>query len=66
MLHRFIASLRNLFGRKRADRDLSAEIDSHVQMLADEYLAGGMSREAARRAAVLEIGGAEQVRTAHA
>jgi putative ABC transport system permease protein len=62
MLHRLIASLRNLFRRTRVDRDLRAEIDSHVQMLADEYQAGGMTKGEARRAAVLEIGGQEQVR----
>ena len=62
MMHRLIASLRNLFRRKQADQDLKAEIDSHVQLLADEYVARGMSPEAARRAARLEIGGAEQVR----
>jgi putative ABC transport system permease protein len=62
MLHRFLASLRNLFRRKQTDRDLSAEIDAHVQLLTDEYLAGGMPPDAARRAALLEIGGAEQVR----
>ncbi len=63
MLHRLIASLRNLFGQKQADHELSAEIDSHVQLLADEYVAGGMAPEAARRAAQIEVGGREQVRS---
>jgi putative ABC transport system permease protein len=62
MLHRLIASLQNLFRTKQADRELSAEIDSHVQILTDEYMAGGMSSEAARRAALVEFGGKEQAR----
>jgi predicted permease len=62
MLHRFIASLRNLFQRKHVDQDLSAEIDSHVQLLTDEYIASGMAPDVARRAAQIELGGKEQVR----
>ncbi|HEY2117186.1 MAG TPA: permease prefix domain 1-containing protein, partial [Candidatus Angelobacter sp.] len=62
MANRLIALLRILFRRKQADRDLSAEIDAHVQMLAEEFAARGMSPEAARRAAMVEIGGTEQVR----
>jgi len=61
-MHRLISSLRNLFRQKQADQDLSSEIDSHVQLLADEYVASGMAPEAARRAAVVEIGGREQLR----
>ena len=63
MLHRLIASLRNLFRQKQADQELSAEIDSHVQLLADEYIARGMSSAAARRAAQIELGGRDQVRS---
>jgi putative ABC transport system permease protein len=62
MFHRFMASLRNLFQRKRADQDLGAEIDSHVQLLADEYIAKGMTPAEARRTALVELGGREQVR----
>ncbi|HEY3769481.1 MAG TPA: ABC transporter permease [Candidatus Angelobacter sp.] len=62
MLHRFTASLRNLFQHKHVDQDLSAEIDSHVQLLADEYIASGMAPDAARRTAQMELGGREQVR----
>jgi putative ABC transport system permease protein len=61
-MHRLISSLRNLFRQKQADHELGDEIDSHVQLLADEYVAGGMAPEAARRAAVIEIGGREQLR----
>jgi len=62
MANRLIALLHNLFRRKQADRDLNAEIDAHVQMLAEEFAARGMSAETARRAAMMEIGGREQLR----
>ncbi|HEY1940029.1 MAG TPA: ABC transporter permease [Candidatus Angelobacter sp.] len=62
MANRLFASMRNLFSRKKADGDLKAEIEAHVQILTDEYVAGGMSSDAARRAALVELGGAEQVR----
>ena len=62
MTNRLIASIRNLFSRKKVDGDLKAEIEAHVQILADEYVASGMSSDAARRAALVELGGAEQVR----
>jgi putative ABC transport system permease protein len=62
MANRLVSLLRNVFQGSRVDRDLSAEIEAHIQLLADEYKAGGMQPEVARRKAVLEIGGAEQVR----
>jgi hypothetical protein len=37
MANRLLASLRNLLRRKHVDRDLNAEIDSHLQLLSDEY-----------------------------
>jgi predicted permease len=62
MMHRLIASLRNLLHGRQADSDLNAEIDSHLQLLTDEYVANGMPLEMASRQVVLDIGGAEQVR----
>jgi predicted permease len=61
MANRLLASFRNLLRRRHVDRDLNAEIDSHLQLLSDEYMAQGLSAEAARRRATLDIGGAEQV-----
>src|ERR1700759_1008616 len=62
MLHRLIAPFKNLFRTKHVDHELSAEIESHVQILTDEYVAVGMSQEAAQRAALVEFGGKEQAR----
>jgi len=49
----------------RAERDLQAEIDSHLQLQTDDNIRAGMSPEAARRAAVLRMGGVERVKEAH-
>src|SRR5215469_8807843 len=46
------------------DRELKEELESVIQMHADEYLRAGMNREEARRRALIEVGGAEQVRQA--
>ena len=62
MASRLLASLRNLFVIRHADRELSDEIEAHLQLLTDEYTAQGMSSDAARRTALVEIGGLEQVR----
>jgi len=54
--------LRNLFRRDQVERDLDREIDSYLDALTREKLAAGMSPENARRAARLDLGGAEQVK----
>ena len=51
-----------LAGRGRIQRDLNEEIDGYVGMLVDDYRARGLSREAARRQAVMDLGGVEQVK----
>jgi len=66
-----IASLwRNLVNARRVERDLDDELHSAFDLLVDEKIAAGMSREHARRAATLEIGRVdivkEQIRAARA
>jgi len=46
------------------DRDLGEELESVVRMHVDEYLRAGMTREQARRQALIEVGGVERVRQA--
>jgi predicted permease len=53
--------LRALFLRSRLDRDLAAEIDSHLAHHIDDNLRAGMSPEEARRHALLKLGGIAQV-----
>ncbi|WP_109487319.1 ABC transporter permease [Occallatibacter savannae] len=55
---------RNLFRRRAVEEDLGEEIESYVEMLTEEKVAAGMPREAARRAARVELGSAESVKEA--
>ena len=48
--------VRNLLRRDRVERELTDEIDGYVDLLIEEKVAQGMSRDDARRAARLEIG----------
>ena len=49
-----------LFQRDHFDRDLSAEMDTHLQMAIDENLRKGLSPQEARRQALLSLGGLQQ------
>jgi predicted permease len=55
---RLVASL----FRRRRDRELSDEIQAHLDALTDDYVRGGMSLAAARAAARREFGGVMQMR----
>jgi predicted permease len=52
---------RALTNRSAADRDLSDEVAHYVDQAAAAHVAGGMAPDAARRAALLEIGGSTAV-----
>jgi putative ABC transport system permease protein len=53
-----------LFRGSREDR-IASEIDHHIQMLADEMEAAGLSRREALLAARRQFGGADQIRMVH-
>lgn len=53
---------RNLFHKDHLDTDLSEELRSYVELLTDEKVSGGLSHEKARKEALLELGGMEQVK----
>jgi predicted permease len=58
-----IASLwRNIFNKAQLDQQLDEELRAYVDMLAAIKLEEGLSPESARRAALIEIGGVEQVK----
>jgi predicted permease len=46
----------NLFSRSRLDREIEAEIQSHIDLRIDDNIAAGMSREEARRDALVRFG----------
>src|SRR5688500_16866743 len=50
------------FGKKRAEARLHSELRYHLDKLAEEYVAAGMSPKAARLRAQQEFGGIEQVK----
>jgi putative ABC transport system permease protein len=52
----------NLLRRNRVERELTAEIDGYVDLLIEEKVEQGMSRDDARRAARLEFGRLDHVK----
>jgi putative ABC transport system permease protein len=52
---------RNLFDKENVDRDLAEELRAHVDLLTETKIRDGLTPEDARRAALVELGGVEQV-----
>jgi putative ABC transport system permease protein len=50
-----------MFGTAHREQELSAEIESHIQMHIDDNVHAGLTREEARRQALLKLGGIAQV-----
>jgi hypothetical protein len=46
----------NLFSRSRVEREIEAELQSHLALRIEDSIAAGMSPDAARRDAVLQFG----------
>jgi predicted permease len=53
---------RNIFRHKGADRELDQELRSYLDMLVEENLRAGLNLKEARRQAMRDIGGMEQVK----
>ncbi|HEV2223572.1 MAG TPA: ABC transporter permease [Candidatus Acidoferrales bacterium] len=51
-----------LFGRRRRDRELADEMESHLRMHIEDNLARGMTPAEARRQALIKLGGVEQTK----
>src|SRR5215471_11574242 len=51
-----IRRITNLFRRSRLDRDITAELQAHIDLRIEDNMARGMSREDARREAVVRFG----------
>jgi predicted permease len=64
-LRSFVRRFRNVFRREELDRDLSDELASHLAMHIEDNVRAGMSQQEARRAALLKLGGVEQVKESH-
>ena len=61
-LRAWLVRLSNLLRRNHNERELTAELDSHLQLHIDESVRAGMSVRAARRAALIRLGGVESVK----
>src|SRR4029077_6642106 len=54
-----------LFNRELSDRDLSAEMESNLQLHIKDNLRQGMSLVQARREAIMKLGGVEQTKESY-
>ena len=56
----WLVRLGGMFRKGRSDAELAAELESHVQMHIEESICAGMTPDAARRVALMRLGGVEQ------
>ncbi len=61
----WLMRLFGVFGSTRAERELSAEIESHLQLHVDDNIRAGMSPQEARRRAQIALGGVEGTKEAY-
>ncbi len=57
--------LAGMFGKARRDRELAAELESHLQMHIEDNLRAGMTPEEARRRAIIKLGGVESTKESY-
>src|SRR5579859_6616735 len=53
---------KSILPKRSSDAQMNSELRFHLDELIEEYIAGGMPPEEARRRAILEFGGHEQVK----
>jgi predicted permease len=61
---RIYSAVRNLTHKRQVEEQLDDEVSAYVDMVTDEKIAAGMSAAEARRTALAEFGGKEQVKQA--
>jgi predicted permease len=64
-LRAWLVRLGALFNKEFGECELSAEMESHLQMHIDDNLCADMSAEEARRQALIRLGGIEQIKEAY-
>jgi putative ABC transport system permease protein len=62
MLARIASLSRNLLRKRTVEKALDDELQSSVELLTEEKMKAGLSASAARRRALIELGGVEQVK----
>ena len=58
----WVFRLGELFGKEQRERELAAEMESHLQMHIEDNLRAGIAPEQARREALMKLGGIEQTK----
>ena len=61
-LRAWLVRLGGFFRRNRGDRDLAAELETHLQMHIEDNWRAGMNAAEARREALMKLGGVEQTK----
>jgi putative ABC transport system permease protein len=64
-LRAWFIRIAELFRKPRRERELAAEMESHLQMHLEDNLRSGMNPQEARRQALLKLGGLEQTKEAY-
>jgi predicted permease len=64
-LRAWLNRLTGLFSNQRREQEFAAELEGHLQLHIDENVRSGMTPEAARRDAILKLGGLEPTRQAY-
>lgn len=64
-LRSFVSRIQALFRRQELDERIDEELRFHIEMQTEEYLRRGMSAQEARRRALIDSGGVEQVKEMH-
>jgi predicted permease len=62
LLSRITSLWRNLSDKESVDQDLTEELRAHIDLLTEKKISEGLKPEEARRAALIEVGGIEQVK----
>ena len=58
----WFSRLGEVFGKQKREQELSAEMESHLQLHMEDNLRSGMSQAQARREALMKLGGVEQTK----
>ena len=61
-MHAWFQRFAGLFRKRERDAEFAAELESHLQLHIEDNLRAGMTPEAARRSALMKLGGLEQTK----
>jgi hypothetical protein len=62
LMRAWLARFAGMLHKEKHDRELAAELESHLQMHVDDNLRAGIEPEEARRSALIKLGGVEQTK----